>query len=49
MGDDLKILKVIKRVGDSIGIIISKEESMNYHICKGDLVEIQIKIIKKGK
>lgn len=41
--------KIISKIGNSLGIILNKEEQNIFKIKKGDLVEITIKKIRGKK
>ena len=41
--------KIIKRIGNSIGIILDREDAKIYEIKLGDVVEVHIRKIKKGE
>ena len=40
--------KIIRKIGDSIGIILNKEEPTLFELSIGDTVNVNIKKIKQG-
>ena len=41
-------VKIIRRIGDSIGIIFNKEEQKLFDLYVGDTVDVKVKKIKSG-
>ena len=44
--ENVCLRKIVKRVGDSIGFIINKEERIIYDINPGDIIELTIKKVR---
>ena len=41
--------KIIKKIGDSIGLIFDREERTIFDLEVGDIIDIEIKKVKEGE
>ena len=40
--------KIIRRIGDSVGVIFNKEEQNLFNIQQGTVVEVTVKVVNRG-
>jgi len=45
---NMQRVKIIRRIGDSIGVIFNKEEQKLFNLSVGDTVDIKVKKLKDG-